>query len=463
VSRPRFNRAAALPLATALTVAGCGEVVTEPIQSPIDASTSMTDATSVTDATSTMDATSTTDGAASEALPESAADSCDGVPISIGAPMCAGDLARVFRFAACSCTTFAVSGQLQTDAFDSRTDGGVSPSAAASVAANGALSVYSHTTVGGSAWAAAMPAAAGAAVTLNGDGTIARDVRSGGDFDVGGIYQVGGDVWANGNVAAVDGGSLAVVGAIHVPADASASGVVAGGGVATGAVAVALPCDCAHPIDVASLVTAHASLTGAAPVIDPHALENPASQVALPCGTSYVESIQGGVVRLAIAGRTALFVGGDVTIDTALSIDLAPGAEIDVFIGGALTVRGSFGNVLAPARVRVYVAGSAVTLADTATLGANLYAAAADLVVSSGFQQWGSIFAHRLAFSGDFSIHYDSAVLATEGCTPSASACASCGDCPAATPACLAGTCAPCATDDDCCPPLRCASGACAL
>ncbi|HEY8039476.1 MAG TPA: hypothetical protein VIF15_06765 [Polyangiaceae bacterium] len=383
-----------------------------------------------------------------------------------GSDQCTGDLAHLFRFAACACGSLDASGRLTTDSFDSSGDGGAGSGQAASIAANGAVATNAHTTLGGSVYAGGAGVAQGsAAVTLRGDGTVAHDLLSGGDVLVGGIYQVGGDLDSTGNVT-IQSGSLSVVGTVHLTAGHSASGVTAGGGVASDGTAVAPPCDCSRPIDIAGIVAAHQSDNDDGALgLATTALDHPPSPVQLPCGRYYVDGVQGGTVQLLVQGRVALFVAGDVSVDQGLEIDLAPDAELDLFVSGNVSLQGAttLGNVSAPARVRLYVGGPTVTLSATASVGANVYAPDAVVALASSFEMKGALFAQQLEFSGDFTIHYDTSVLQTPGCTPSGSPCQTCDDCAGATPACKAGTCVPCVTTADCCAPLTCSAGRCVL
>jgi hypothetical protein len=304
-------------------------------------------------------------------------------------------------------------------------------------------------------------------VTLQGDGTIARDVQGGGDVSVGGIYQVGGDLFAAGNVT-IQSGSLSVVGTVTVPSGDSANGVTAGGGVVHGPVLIAAPCDCSSPLDVASLVAARKTSNDDAAIgLATTALEHPTGPVPLPCGQYYVDGIQGGTVTIDVQGRVALFVGGDLSVTQDFEVALDPGAELDLFIAGGVSIQGttSLGDVKGPSRMRVYVAGTGFTLSANASIGANLYAPSAVLQLASSFEMWGAIFAHDLQFSGDFTLHYDTSVLKVPGCTPPGTPCKTCDDCSGATPSCKAGTCTACATSADCCAPLECDSttGRCRL
>jgi len=448
-------------LAAVLWGAGCGDVVVQPIGAAGGAGVVPGD--DAGDAGLGADATP--QGDASPAF-------CSGhgpIPLP-GTSACLGDLADVFRFAACACTSLQVSGKLTTDSFDSDPDGGTGGAGVASIASNGEIATNATTNVSGSLWAGAPSTPGAPAVTLRSTGSIARDVRSGAGVEVGdgGAYLVEGNVWADGNVVLDPGASLAVGGTVHVPPGDSASGVQ--GNVVTGPVAVGAPCNCSHPIDVAAVVAAFAAdnddaAVGLAPVT------TLAGTVTLPCGRYYVAGIAGGAVTLQVNGRVALMVAGDVAVTQDLHVALAPGAELDLFVKGGFDVMGSLeiGDTQAPARTRLYVGGTTFSLSATAKpLAANVYAPNATLLLSSDFEMWGALFAQAIQLSGAFTIHYDTSVLQVaqgSGCAPGGGACTTCDDCGGATPSCKNGACAPCSTDADCCAPLACdtMTGRCVL
>jgi len=385
------------------------------------------------------------------------------IPLA-GRSACIGDLADVFRFAACACKSFDVSGSLSTDSFDSTSDGGPASGDFASIGSNGEISTSSMLSIGGSLWTGGPGPDGGPAVTLNGGvsagGTIANDVHSAADMQVGGKYLVDGDLWANGNVIVEPGGSLAVLGTLYVPAGDSTSDVQAP--VVNAQVPVTAPCSCATPIDVSAVVAAYANANDDSSI--GLAADAPLKgTLSLPCGLYYVPAIAGDAVNLQVAGRVALFVAGDISVTQDLRIELAAGAEVDLFVAGNVSIMGGFeiGDADSPARTRVYVGGTTLALAANANpLAANIYAPNAVLELASNFEMWGSLLAGRLQLSGNFALHYDTSVLQVA----EASGCESCGDCGGATPACKAGTCSPCATTADCCAPLRCdGSGRCVL
>lgn len=456
----RARACLALPsVALVLWFAGCGDVVAQPIGDG-PGQDGGSDSPFASDGFPPGDGDSVGDGASF----------CTGTgPIQLpGSDECTGDLAHLFRFAACACTSLAVSGLLLTDSFDSTSDAGPAGQNAASIAGDTTTTINAMTTVGGSVWAGGQGVTPGMpAVTLLGSGTIARDVQSGGDLQVGGIYQVAGDVYAEGNVDIPSGGSLSVLGAVYVPVGDTATGVTTGGGVQTGAVQVPQPCDCSSPVDIASIVSARQnSNDDAALPLSVSAFDQPSPTVQLPCGQYWVDGMSGsGTVTLDVLGRVVLFVGGDVSIEQ-LTIQLGtPEAELDLFVDGSVQILGStsIGDKNAPARVRMYVSGTSFTLSADASIGANVYAPNAVVALASSFEMWGSIFAQQLQFSGDFTIHYDTSVLQQPGCTPPGTPCTTCDNCSGATPACKDGTCVPCVTSADCCAPLACSSGACVL
>jgi hypothetical protein len=239
---------------------------------------------------------------------------------------------------------------------------------------------------------------------------------------------------------------------------------MATGGIVAQSVTVDPPCDCSSSIDVFSIVAARRTNNdNAALGIGTNVLDDPPSAVAFPCGRYYLDGIRGGAVHLDIEGRVALFVDGSVSVDGGLSITLAPDAELDLFVAGDVNILDTtdIGNVNAPARVRIYVGGSTVTLTGSNNLGANIYAPAATVSLASDFEMWGAFFAGEFDFSGNVTIHYDTSVLGASGCTPPGGPCKTCDDCSGSTPACIGGTCAACRSNADCCAPLVCNNGLC--
>jgi hypothetical protein len=254
---------------------------------------------------------------------------------------------------------------------------------------------------------------------------------------------VAGDVHAGGDVVA--DAPLTVDGTLHLAEGANATGVQAGFTVTE---PTAPPCDCNNVLPVPALVAPFATSNDDAQVgLAPSSLAvAPSAPLSLPCGRYYFDSIGGDALTLTLTGRAAIFVGGSIDLATRLAIDLAPGAELDLFVAGDVRLHDvTLGAQTAPARTRVYVGGSIFTLDGSAALGLNLYAPRATVQLSGNQEMSGSLFVGALEMSGAFTIHYDESILATQGCAPPR--------------ACYGGS--TCSTDTDCCGPLKCRANIC--
>lgn len=354
-----------------------------------------------------------------------------------GTNLCTSDLAsRTFRFGVCSCKDLTLSGRLVTSSFDSAT--GKSNAKGGSIGTNGALTNSGGSQIGGTSWSAKE-------TIFSGFATVAGHLRAGGGVTGNGSTEVAGDLFS----PTAPRGQVSVLGAKHVPAT------------------VAAPCDCDAPLPIAAYIAAFEKDNDDAAIgLAPGALaaiDGP-KEVSLPCGRYYLDAIGGGGnLKLAIGGRVALFVRGDVSMGGSLSLELAPGAQLDVFVGGSFVTSGGneVGNLAAPATVRMYVAGPRVTFDGSATIAANVYAPNAVVDTGGSLRARGAVAAKAFTASGSVDVAYDEAILAVEGCAAPGAPCKTCNDCGGASPSCNGGTCGACKTDADCCAPLSCHDGAC--
>lgn len=377
-----------------------------------------------------------------------------------GGDACIGDVTdKTFRFAVCSCTKLTWSGTLETDSFDS-TNGQSGESA--SVGANLGASSSSRYDIGGSLWTGAP------GLSVTGSGRVARDVHTGGGFKSTAPQTVGGDLYSDSEA----GSYITVAGSVHVPAGTTLKDVTATGGVVNEPVTIAEPCNCAEPaVDPAHVVdfikgkndnetgsVVASSLTGFS---DPQTLD-------LPCGRYFFDEISGSAtLTFKLTGRTVVAVDGKLALSGAFNFELGPDAELDLFVRGDLDFSGesTLGDVVKPARIRVYAAGTKVQLSGGTRLGGNIYAPNAKLSSSGDIEVSGSLFGNEVTFTGSTTIHYDEAILDVPGCDPptTTTECNDCNDCHGAAPACIGGSCEACVSNSDCCPPLVCNEGACVL
>jgi hypothetical protein len=393
----------------------------------------------------------------------------DGITVgqggSGGDDVCSGQVAeRAFRFALCSCESYAASTTLTTDSFDSSVGPYVPGRAGGSVGTNGSFASNGLADVGGSLWVAG----AGGMI-LGADLTAAAHLYDGGGIDgsAAGV-TVGRDARVAGDVDLAD---LSVAGTLTLPAERTlaVSGTQTLGTLARAPVAVAAPCECAPAdlVDIASFVETYRTANDNADIdLDPAALAAVAAETTLdlPCGRFFVDAI--GTTQpltLHVSGRTALFVGGDATLRAPFTVLLDAGVELDLFVGGLLTSTAlvQLGSADRPAGARLYVGGSGtLELSGGAELGGNVYAPRADLALSAAAEVFGSLFVKSVATAVPLVIHYDEAVQgAGDGCPEPPTLCETCSDCD--NQACIDGTCSACMDDGDCCAPLVCSAGAC--
>jgi len=406
--------------------------------------------------------------------PRDAGSVCDGVgpPVIVGdtgRALCGGGVAeRSFRYALCSCSAIALSTTITTDVFDSRSGPYMAPGGrGGAVGSNGDVMLSSPMSFGGSLWI-------GGAGGLRSPGsgspvTVGGELRSAGPVGTGSALTVDLDAHVAGDVTASE---LTIGGELVTPAGAV---VMAGteriSSRRTDAVSVPAPCDCDPSVllDVAGLVAAASTDNdNAASSIDATALDgyDGDTRLTLPCGRFFFDGVSGtGDLTLEINGRAAVYVRGDLSSGGALRVEIAAGAELDLFVDGVLASASevAFGSPEHPASARLYLGGSgAVNLTGTSRFAGNVYAPRASLQTSGALEVFGSLFVGGIAASGGVEVHYDAAVLDVGAdCPPEPGTCESCRDC--RNQACVGGACVPCTSSAQCCSPLSCIAGRCQI
>ncbi|MCA9667727.1 MAG: hypothetical protein KC503_19140 [Myxococcales bacterium] len=343
-----------------------------------------------------------------------------GPPVLVGdgsgaTDVCSGKIAQqVFGHGLCACASVASNFDVRVDAFDSAL-GPYDPNAplpGGAVAINDKLDLTGTTRIGGDlVVAGAQGVVAGASLFVGGAlldagplGTASSNVVVQGDARVGGNVELA---------------TLAVGGTLTVaPGQSVKVGGVEPSGLARAAVNVAARCGCgaSQLVDVGGIVAAHAQSNHNADIaLDAKRLADFKSDttVDLPCGRFYLSAIQGSGARLTlrISGRVALFVGGNVTLDRDLDVELAtPDAELDLFVSGTINAGGDvrLGDEAQPSRARLYIGGGgSFNVAGNATFVGNIYAPSVDAALSGGIEVYGALFVRRITTSGPVTIHYD--------------------------------------------------------
>lgn len=389
---------------------------------------------------------------------------CEGEgPLVLGEGACLGRLAEAsFRHGICACRGLVTGAGLSSDSFDSREGAYRAPGAAGgSIGTGGGLQTTGVWNVRGS-------------LRLYGeDGATTGEE----------LFRVSGDVFARGPVAGsifevgrnaelaagIRAQRLSVGGTLAVPEDQVidvAEGAEVAGATERRAVQVDDACACDEALDVAGIVERHAEdndneRIGLSP---DEVISLPEARVLeLPCGLYYLNRIVASMpLTIRASGRVALFVRGDVSAGD-LSVEVEPGAELDLFIAGNLTAGSSLrvGRIEMPSQTRLYIGGGGtIRLPLQTLLAAGVYAPRSELVASGPLEIYGSVFVERLSAEDIVRSHYDESMLEVGDACEVPASCGGCEECPG-TSACVDGTCGECRTSADCCSPLSCRAGRC--
>lgn len=342
-----------------------------------------------------------------------------------GGDLCAGDVAEeTFRFGLCTCQSAQVGAQLTMDAFDSANGpyGGNNVLNDGNLGINRALSTSGKVDIRGSAYVG------GGGLGVGPSSSISRNVFANGNTNQANARtSVGRNMYVNGNVT----GGFDIDGNLYVPQSATVSNqTVVSGQLVRGPVTVPTPCPCEpnQLLDVAALTAwgRDNNDNEVEDVITSTAWENGGpTDITLPCGRYYITRInQGGSsLRIRAEGRTVLYVDGDITVGQ-FTLELAEGAEIDLFVAGNLTVGAalSFGSAEQPSAVRTYSSGtSTITITASSLWGGNFYAPRAHVFFGGSPTLYGALFARSVYFQSAATIHFDSAVRrAGQACEPPA-------------------------------------------
>jgi len=246
---------------------------------------------------------------------------------------------------------------------------------------------------------------------------VAGDLTSGGPLgraastiEVEGAARVAGDVAIQ---------RLSVGGTLITPPGASVVGEILAPARESAEVRVPPPCRCQDAIDVAGLIEQHVLVNYNAEIdLSPDRLRNVTgdAELELPCGWFYLDEVSGqgeGTIAIRAGGRTALFVAGNITIEQSLTVELDPGAELDLFVAGFIQSGGTFlmGDAARPRSLRVYVASrGSIDLSSGSVLAGNLYAPVSDVASSAPLEIYGALVVNHVNGAATVNVHYDGAI-----------------------------------------------------
>jgi hypothetical protein len=342
-----------------------------------------------------------------------------GAVVDVGAGgvgnVCAGDLAEdIFQFAICACTDLTVGSRLTVDAFDSaigpytdqaaRLEDGQLGFNGGPLVVAGVMDIRGSAFIGGGNFGMG-----GANSAIRQNLVVFGDLTNGPNSGA----TIGRNAFINGNV----GNNYTITGTLALP-EGRTLGNTSAGSVVRRDISQVLPCPCEDNqiLDIAGIVASAADRNDNDVVdlgIDPADLQN-GGTVTLepPCGRFYIPApgVNTGSMTIIVKQRLAIFVDGDFTT-AGIDIRIEDDGELDLFINGDLDIdaAATFGLAAAPARFRVYVAGDVAFQANTILAG-NLYAPRADISFGAAAEVFGSVFSGAVRFSGNSSVHFDSAI-----------------------------------------------------
>lgn len=376
------------------------------------------------------------------------------IPIP-GTNSCTGDIGKkVFRFAICSCTTLVSQNTVNTDSVDTNNPG--MQLAGGSVGINGNYSASAPNDFQGAL-------IVGGEFSAMNSHNVVQNMTVASKALVGAPATAKSDAYLGAEVTGPPN-NLTVSGKMYTPVTTNVNQVNELGGFSISPVTVPPPCDCTDQVDIAGIVAAfkdtNDNLTNMILTDALTTAPNYPKDITLPCGRYYFDGIVvNNPVTLRLKGRTVLAIDGNINVSGPLTIELADGAELDMFVTGTVFMNNmaAIGAKTSPKSTRIYIAGNDVTMTGQLALSANFYLPNATFNITNDLEMWGALFAKQISSSGKVRVHYDEGILQIPGCQGGDTTCKDCGDCVNPNPACGAdGTCGPCTKDQDCCPPLIC-------
>jgi hypothetical protein len=431
-----------------------------------------------------------------------------GPPIVVptgGGSTCAGSLgSTAFTYGLCSRTNIGpLSQPVTTDGFNSALGPYVPGMKGGSVGVNGTIQDTAKLQIGGD-----LRVGGASGMVMKGDITVRQRLYDQGNLGLAKLLSVEEDAFIGGMITSSGAAMGTITGTLNTPSCAGIPPNLAYGSCNPQPITVLPPCGTAQDLVPVRQIVEYFELPAhndnAAIGLDPTALANPSGPVRLdlPCGYYHLTSIGGSMpVTIVAHGHTALFISGAINSTKPFYLDLDPGATLDVFVGAVMVSSQaiSVGNPAYPRLSRVYLGSPSCKGNGTCTANADccsgvcsggscsgaggglanslklsggssylngvFYAGYGEVRISNPLEMFGAVFANYYEASGPTIIHYDAGVIGNGNECPPPTDCESCRDCN--NQACNAGACGACASDADCCQPLRCVNpgptGTCAL
>jgi len=279
------------------------------------------------------------------------------IPIP-GTTDCTGDIGKkVFLFAICSCTTLSTQTQVDPDSMDASKPG--MPLAGGSIGINGDYTSTAPNDIQGAL-------SVGGKLSTQNSHNVLQNMTVAGTSNVGSPATAKSDAYLGAEVTGPQN-FLTVSGKMYTPVTANVNQVNELGGWAITPVTVPPPCDCTNQVDIAGIVAAFKGTNdNFTNMILPDALTSMPSlpkDITLPCGRYYFDGIVvNNSATLHLQGRTVLAIDGNIQMSGPLTIELAEGAELDMFVTGTVFLNNiaTIGSKTSPKSKRINMSGERV-------------------------------------------------------------------------------------------------------
>jgi hypothetical protein len=303
--------------------------------------------------------------------------------------------------AVCLCDSMTHAGRLVTEA---------KPGEAADVAINGGYRASTNTDIAGSLRMKE-------ALTMAGNAKVRDHVLAAGDLTGVGSLRCGGDLAVGGTMTAV--ADIEVGATLRTNVEPTVVGTLKSAARASYVAPTSDPCDCDpktfYDVKLAVQTAATSNDNAAAGLAtDQTLLQKP---LVLTRGRYYFERIITLDSNIRVEGDVQLYINSSLTQVGSNTIELAPGAKLDLFINGSLSSAGDFvaGDIARPDAFHLYVT-DAVTFAGDRDFNGTVYAPTASVSFAGKATVRGALTAREVTFADTLLVQYGKPVSQGKTC-----------------------------------------------
>jgi len=135
--------------------------------------------------------------------------------------------------------------------------------------------------------------------------------------------------------------------------------------------------------------------------------------VVIPAGDWTLNSLTlGSGQRMIVTGNARLLVNGSTSINGSADIDIAPGANLELYSTGNMDIKGNVNNPGLPKDLSMVGLNgcTSISYSGGASFVGTVNAPKANVTITGGSALYGAIIANTAKVSGGLSVHYDEAL-----------------------------------------------------